>query len=68
MIYSIDLDRERDAHKLEKVRESGPESYLLLFPDTEQRLFDQWLSVAMGAIIILVYAGLLAHKWLGWLG
>jgi hypothetical protein len=38
----------------------------LLFPDTERRLFDQWLSVAVGAIIILVYAGLLAHKWLGW--
>lgn len=66
MIYSIDLDRERDAHKLERTTESGGESYLLLFPDTEQRLFDQWLSVGVGAIIILVYAGLLAHKWLGW--
>ena len=66
MIYSIDLDRERDAHKLERVSETGDESYLLLFPDIERRLFDQWLSVAVGAIIILVYAGLLAHKWLGW--
>ena len=66
MIYSIDLDRERDAHKLERNSESGSESYLLLFPDTEQRLFDQWLSVGVGAIIILVYTGLLAHKWLGW--
>ena len=66
MIYSMDLDRERDAHKLERVSETGDESYLLLFPDTEQRLFDQWLSVAVGAMLILVYAGLLAHKWLGW--
>ncbi len=66
MIYSIDLDRERDAHKLERVSESGSEIYLLLFPDTESRLFDQWLSVGVGAVIILVYAGLLAHKWLGW--
>ena len=66
MIYSIDLDRERDAHKLERVSETGDESYLLLFPDIERRLFDQWLSVAVGAIIILAYAGLLAHKWLGW--
>ena len=67
MIYSIDLDRERDAHKLERVSETGDESYLLLFPDTESRLFDQWLSVGVGGMIILVYAGLLAHKWLGWL-
>ena len=66
MIYSMDLDRERDAHKLERVSDTGDDSYLLLFPDTEQRLFDQWLSVAVGAILILVYAGLLAHKWLGW--
>ena len=66
MIYSIDLDREREAHKLERISDSGVDSYLLLFPDTEQRLFDQWLSVGVGAIIILIYAGLLAHKWLGW--
>ena len=66
MIYSIDLDRERDAHKLER-GDSDDDTFLLLFPDTERRLFDQWLSVGVGAIIILVYAGLLAHKWLGWL-
>ena len=68
MIYSVDLDRERDAHKLERVSETGNDSFLLLFPDTEQRLFDQWLSVAVGAMLILVYAGLFAHKWLGWFG
>ena len=67
MIYSIDLDRERDAHKLERAS-ADDDNLLLLFPDTERRLFDQWLSVGVGAIIILVYAGLLAHKWLGWLG
>jgi diphthamide synthase (EF-2-diphthine--ammonia ligase) len=49
-----------------RVTETGDESYLLLFPDTERRLFDQWLSVAFEAIIILPYARLLAHKWLGW--
>ena len=64
MIYSTDLDRERDAHKLEQASEDG--DYLLLFPDTEQRLFDQWLSIAVGVGIVLTYAGLLAHKWLGW--
>ena len=64
MIYSMDLDRERDAHKLEQASEGG--DYLLLFPDTEQRLFDQWLSIAVGVGIVLTYAGLLAHKWLGW--
>ena len=47
MIYSIDLDRERDARKLERVSETGDESFLLLFPDTGSRLFDQWLSRAL---------------------
>ena len=66
MIYSMDLDRERDAHILERTTEDG--EYLLLFPDIERRLFDQWLSVAVGVIIILVYAGLMAYKWVGWFG
>lgn len=66
MIYSMDLDRERDAHKLERTKVGG--EYLLLFPDTEQRLFDQWLSIAVGVAIVLTYAGLMAHKWLGWFG
>ena len=64
MIYSMDLDRERDAHKLERATEGG--DYLLLFPDTERRLFDQWLSIVVGVAIILTYAGLVMHKWLGW--
>ena len=66
MTYSLDLDRERDAHKLERTAENG--EYLLLFHDTEQRLFDQWLSIVVGISIILVYAGLMANKWLGWFG
>ena len=48
MIYSVDPDRERDAHKLEMVEGAERDIYLLLFPDTEQRLYDQWLSVAEG--------------------
>ncbi len=66
MTYSLDLDRERDSHKLERTLEEG--EYLLLFHDTEQRLFDQWLSIVVGISIILVYAGLMAHKWVGWFG
>ena len=66
MTYSLDLDRERDAHKLERTAEDG--EYLLLFHDTEQRLFDQWLSIVVGISIILVYVGLMANKWLGWFG
>lgn len=63
MMYSMDLDRERDAHTLERTGETEEElEYLLLFPTTEARLFDQWISVIVGVIIILVYAGLLAHK------
>ena len=66
MIYSLDLDRERDAHKIELADDSG--DYLLVFPDTEQRLFDQWLSIAVGIAIVLTYGGLLANKWVGWFG
>ena len=66
MTYSLDLDRERDSHKLERATDEG--EYLLLFHDTEQRLFDQWLSIVVGISIILVYAGLMAHKWVGWFG
>ena len=62
MIYSIDLEGERGAHKLERVSESGSDYHLLLFPDTEQRLSDQCLSVGVGAIIVLVYAGWMAHN------
>ena len=68
MMYSMDLDRERDAHILEKTTGEEKEEYLLLFPSTAARLFDQWISVTVGVIIILVYAGLLAHKWVGWFG
>lgn len=60
MMYSMDLDRERDAHVLERNEEE--DEYLLLFPGTEARLFDQWISVTVGVIIILVYAGLLARE------
>ena len=60
MIYSIDLDRDRDADKLEQI--DG--KYSIKFNNTEDRLFDQWLSGVVGVIIIAVYVGLLAYKWL----
>ena len=68
MMYSMDLDRERDAHILEQHETPEGVEYLLYFSKTRVRLFDQWLSVAVGVIIILIYAGLLAHKWVGWFG
>ena len=73
MMYSMDLDQERDAHILERMERAAGETekdeeYLLIFPNTEARLFDQWISVTVGVIIIMVYAGLLGHKWLGWFG
>ena len=73
MMYSMDLDQERDAHILERLERTvgeteRDEEYLLIFPNTEARLFDQWISVTVGVIIIMVYAGLLGHKWLGWFG
>ncbi len=68
MAYSIDLDRERDAHKLERAMVSENPTYLLVFADTEERLFDQCLSVAVGIAIILAFVALLGRKWLGWFG
>ena len=38
---------------------------LARFLDTQQRSFNQWLSIIVGAAIALTYAALLAHKWLG---
>ena len=65
VIYSVDMDRQRDAHKLaEPTSENG--DYLLLFPKTDERLFEQYLAVIGGAAIILVYAVLLADKWGVW--
>ena len=62
MAFSLDLDRERDAHVLERATEE--DDYLLRFPENQVRLFDQWLSVAVGIVIILIYASLMADKWL----
>lgn len=61
VIYSVDLDRQRDAHKLAEPA-SDNEDYLLLFPNTEERLFEQYLAVIGGAAIIVVYAVLLADQ------
>ena len=36
--------------------------YSLLFPNTEERLFEQYLAVIGGAAIIIVYAVLLADQ------
>ena len=59
-----DLRRERDESKL-KLRLKS-QDYMIQFSDTERRSFDQWLSIVVGTLIVLVYAGLLSHKWVGW--
>ena len=59
-----DLRAERDESKLEQRKKY--QNYTVRFVDTRQRSFDQWLSIIVGGAIILTYAGLLAHKWVGW--
>ena len=63
MIYSIDLDRDRDATKLEPNQE-GVYEIKFNVAGSKDNLADQWLSGVAGGIIIVVYIGLLAHKWL----
>ena len=69
MFHIHDLQRERDERKLD-FPEAGAEhrGYRVRFIDAERRLPDQLLSLIIGAAIVLAYAGLLANKWLGWLG
>ena len=66
MTYSIDLDHEREARKLERAAEPDNPAYVLVFHDTEDRLFDQWFSVVVGIAVILAFAALLGRKWLAW--
>ena len=58
-----DLQRERKVSKLEYRPQYR--DYVIRFPDTERRLADIAVSVIVGVVIIITYAGLLAHKWLG---
>ena len=64
--YVFDLDRERDAPKLDRSTETG--DYLLTFPDRQNRVFDQGLSIIVGIAIVVTYGVLLSHRWLGWIG
>lgn len=59
-----DLRRERDESKLELRLKS--QDYMIQFSDAKRRSFDQWLSIVVGTLIVLVYAGLMSHKWVGW--
>ena len=72
LVHVQDLQRERDAPKLEFLDApssgTGYRRYLVLFPDTARRTFDQWLSVVVGTGIVVTYVGLLCHRWLGWFG
>ena len=69
-----DLRRERDEIKLQQVdgkqvdgkQVDGKQVYEVRFLNTRRYAFDQWLSIIVGGAIVLVYAGLLAHKWVGW--
>ena len=68
LFHIYDLQRERNDYKLVLPGWRGGlfRHYTVRFTDTAQRSFDQWLSVIVGLSIVLTYASLLAHKWLGW--
>ena len=69
LVHIQDLQKERDRRKLEQPG-SGIDyrHYSASFADISKRSFDQWVSVIVGTAIVLTYASLLAHKWLGWFG
>jgi len=58
-----DLHRERADLVLES-RQSNQE-YGVIFRDTKNRRFERSVSIVVGLLIILAYAGLLWNKWLG---
>ena len=58
-----DLRRERDEGKL-RLR-MDRQDFEVRFSEVLQRSFDQWLSIVVGGAVVLTYAGLLAHKWVG---
>ena len=68
LVHIQDLQRERDDPKLELVDPYGTEPlyryYLVLFPDTAHRSFDQRLSVVIGVAIVFTYVVLLGYQWL----
>ena len=66
VVYVFDLDRERDDSKLEQDTETG--GHFIKFPGIDERKFDQLLSIFVGIGIVVIYAVLLSHKWLGWFG
>ena len=41
--------------------------YGVVFSDRGGRVFEQWMSVVVGLVIVCAYIGLMGHKWLGWL-
>ena len=60
----VDLHRERAMRQFTRREENG--DYIVRFPEAERPLADQWLSIIAGLALVLTYAALLAHKWLGW--
>ena len=62
-----DLQKERDESKLQTPAKLPTEHRhrVVRFLNTERRSFDQALSIFVGLAIVLIYAGLLANKWIG---
>ena len=69
LFHIQDLQRERDDRKLEALERLRERPlYSVRFLDTGGRSFDQWLSIVVGAGLVVTYGALLAHRWLGLFG
>ena len=58
--------KQSDGKQVDGKQSDGKQVYEVRFLNTRRYAFDQWLSIIVGGAIVLVYAGLLAHKWVGW--
>ena len=59
-----ELRRERDEKKFDLMPET--QDYRVQFIENRNGTFDQKLSLIAGGAIVLMFASLLAHKWVGW--
>ena len=65
-----DLHHERGMRQLEMQPQQDDQDsqapYVVVFPETRHQLSDRWLSIIVGIGIVIIYAGLLSHRHLGW--
>ncbi len=63
-----DLQRDRIARIMLSRSVSRSGEYEVIFQDQTRRHIEQAITVVVSLLIVVAYAGLLGHKWLGWFG